>query len=105
MDMPDEDTVIGVRDKAILETLYACGIRLAEIHGLNVTDINFSRKEIVVNGKGSKERLVLFGRSTSDALERYIRRARRELEASPCHALFLNRYGGRLARRSYEKIV
>ena len=72
MDMPDEDTVIGIRDKAILETLYACGIRLAEIHGLNLTDINFARKEIVVIGKGSKERLVLFGQPTEDSLKGYI---------------------------------
>ena len=105
MDMPDEDTIFGVRDKAILETLYACGIRLAEIHGLNLSDINFPRKEILVRGKGSKERLVLFGRSTKDALDIYIRRARRELEARPCQALFLNRYGGRLSKRSYEKLV
>ena len=105
IDTPDEDTIVGARDKAILETLYACGMRLAEIYSLNLSDINFSRREILVRGKGSKERLVLFGLSTKDALDRYIHRARRELEERPCQALFLNRYGGRLSRRSYEKIV
>ena len=105
MDAPDEDTVHGTRDKAILETLYACGVRLAEIHGLDLGDINFSRKEILVRGKGSKERLVLFGKPTEDALHRYINRARPELQDRPNQALFLNRYGERLSRRSYEKLV
>lgn len=105
MDAPDESRVHGIRDKAILETLYACGVRLAEIHGLDLGDINFSRKEILVKGKGSKERLVLFGKPTEDALRRYISNARRELQQRPNQALFLNRYGERLSRRSYEKMV
>ena len=105
MDTPIESTIAGARDKAILETLYACGIRLAEIHSLNLSDINFSRRELLVRGKGSKERVVLFGRPTEDALNRYINGARKELEGQPCQALFLNRYGGRLSRRSYEKLV
>ena len=105
MDTPIESTIAGARDKAILETLYACGIRLAEIHSLNLSDINFSRRELLVRGKGSKERVVLFGRPTEDALNRYINGARKELEVQPCQALFLNRYGGRLSRRSYEKLV
>ena len=105
MDAPDESTVIGIRDKAILETLYACGIRLAEIHGLDVDDIHFSRNDILVRGKGSKERLVVFGRPTGEALRRYLNEARRELMAKPTQALFLNRYGERLSRRSFEKLV
>ena len=90
MDTPIESTIAGARDKAILETLYACGIRLAEIHSLNLSDINFSRRELLVRGKGSKERVVLFGRPTEDALNRYINGARKELEVQPCQALFLN---------------
>ena len=105
MDAPDETTVHGIRDKAILETLYACGIRLAEIHGLNLGDINFPRREILVRGKGSKERLVLFGGPTEIALQNYVREARPKLMARPSQALFLNRYGGRLSRRSYEKMM
>ena len=105
MDAPDEGTILGARDKAILETLYACGIRLAEIHRLDIGDINFSRKEILVKGKGSKERLVLFGRPTEEALRCYIDGARRLLQDQPNQALFFNRYGERLSRRSYEKLV
>ncbi|MCH8298237.1 MAG: tyrosine recombinase, partial [Chloroflexi bacterium] len=105
MDAPDESTVHGIRDKAILETLYACGVRLAEIHGMDLTDIHFSRREILVRGKGSKERLVLFGGPTEDALRRYINESRRQLMSRPTQALFLNRYGERLSRRSFEKLV
>ncbi|MDA1127347.1 MAG: tyrosine recombinase [Chloroflexi bacterium] len=105
MDAPDESTIIGIRDKAILETLYACGIRLAEVHGLNLRDINFSSREILVRGKGSKERMVVFGEHSHDALMRYITGARPQLMSSPTQALFLNRYGGRLSRRSFEKLV
>ena len=105
MDAPDETTALGIRDKAILETLYACGIRLAEIHGLNVGDIQFSRREITVRGKGAKERPVLFGRPTEGALRRYINEARPEFISVPTDALFLNRYGKRLSRRSFEKLV
>ena len=105
MDAPDETTVHGIRDKAILETLYACGVRLAEIHGLNLPDINFSSNEILVRGKGSKERMVLFGKHTEEALRRYLNESRRELVSKPTQALFLNRYGERLSRRSFEKLV
>ena len=105
MDAPDGSTVHGIRDKAILETLYASGVRLAEIHGLNLADVNFSRNELLVQGKGSKERLVLFGRPTEEALRHYLNESRRELVSKPTEALFLNRYGERLSRRSFEKLV
>ncbi len=105
MNAPDESTVLGIRDKAVLETLYACGIRLAEVHGLNLPDINFSSREILVRGKGSKERMVIFGQPSHDALRRYIDESRPKLLSGPTQALFLNRYGERLSRRSFEKLV
>ena len=105
MDAPDDSTVNGIRDKAVLELLYACGIRLAEVHGLNQEDIRFSSREILVRGKGAKERMVLFGKASHDALKRYIHEARPHLVSTPVPALFLNRYGGRLSRRSFEKLV
>ena len=104
MDAPD-DSILGIRDKAVLETLYACGIRLAEVHGLNVADIDFTSRQILVRGKGSKERMVVFGQHSHDALRRYIAESRPQLLAKPAHALFLNRYGERLSRRSFEKLV
>jgi site-specific recombinase XerD len=105
LEAPPEDTPVGIRDRAIMEVLYACGVRLAEIHGMNVPDINFPQREVLVRGKGSKERWVLFGRPTDLALRRYLEEARPILAAKPEAALFLNRYGQRLSRRSIEKLV
>ena len=105
LDAPDESTPLGIRDKALLETLYACGVRLAEIHGMNVSDINFQERAVLVQGKGSKERWVLFGQPTEIALQRYLKDGRPVLANSASMALFLNRYGQRLSRRSMEKLV
>lgn len=99
---------LGIRDRAILEVLYSCGLRLAEIHGLNTKDVQLQRKEILVRGKGSKERWVVFGEPTETALVRYLEEGRPHLAgagSAPTPALFLNRYGERLSRRSVEKLV
>ena len=72
---------------------------------MDLTDIRFSSREILVRGKGAKERLVLFGGPTEDALRRYIDESRSRLMSRPTQALFLNRYGERLSRRSFEKLV
>ena len=105
LDSPIDTTPLGVRDRAILEVLYACGTRLAEIQGLNLSDIHFPRREILVRGKGSKERWVVFGQPTEKALTRYVDEARPLLATGRVEALFLNRYGERLSRRSIEKLV
>ena len=110
LDAPDETTTMGVRDRAILELLYGCGVRLAEIHGMNLPDISFDRRSILVRGKGNKERETLYGQAAETALQRYLEEARPELdaEAAPAErtdALFLNRYGQRLSRRSIETLV
>jgi len=99
---------LGIRDRAILEVLYSCGVRLAEIHGLNADDIQLVRKEILVRGKGAKERWVVFGKPTEMALVRYLKEGRphlAEANEAPDQALFLNRYGERLSRRSFETLV
>lgn len=105
LDSPNDTTPLGTRDRAILEVLYACGTRLAEIQSLNLADVHFPRQEILVRGKGSKERWVVFGQPTGKALTRYVNEARPLLAAGPQEALFLNRYGERLSRRSIEKLV
>ena len=105
LDAPDESTETGIRDRAILEVLYACGVRLAEIQSMDVSHINFDRQEILVRGKGSKERSVVFGQHAAAALRRYLQESRSQLASSPEPALFLNRYGKRLSRRSIEKMV
>ena len=110
LDAPDDSSSMGVRDKAILELLYSCGVRLAEIHGMNISDINFGQRSILVRGKGNKEREGLYGQPAEEALTRYLNEVRPELddEAQPgekSDALFLNRYGKRLSRRSIESMV
>ncbi len=104
---PDDDTPAGLRDRAILEVLYACGVRLAELQGMNLGDIYGDRREILVRGKGDKERWTLYGAPAQDALDRYLEDGRPHFAASSAHSdpLFVNRYGGRLSRRSIEKIV
>ena len=104
---PDDDSPAGLRDRAILEVLYACGVRLAELQGMNLGDINNDRREILVRGKGDKERWTLFGAPAQDALDRYLEEGRPHFSAASAHSdpLFVNRYGTRLSRRSIEKIV
>ena len=110
LEAPDESTTMGIRDKALLELLYSCGVRLAEIHGMNLSDINFGQRTVLVRGKGDKERETLYGQPAEDALMRYLNETRPILgeEAAPgekTDALFLNRYGQRLSRRSIESLV
>ena len=105
IDAPDLGSPLGMRDRAILEVLYSCGVRLAEIQNMDVTALDFSRRQILVRGKGSKERVVFFGQPTADFLRRYLQESRPELAARSTPALFLNRYGRRLSRRSIEKVV
>ncbi len=110
LDAPDDTTPIGMRDKAILEMLYGCGIRLAEIQSMDAADINMGQRSVFVRGKGDKERQVLFGRPAEGALARYLNEGRPLMAegADPSkksEALFLNRYGQRLSRRSIETLV
>ncbi len=106
VDMPDASTPLGQRDKAMLELLYASGLRVSELASLDIGNINLESREIRIRGKGSKERMVLMGMPAASALERYISEGRRQLMSGPATtALLLNRYGRRLTERSIQKIV
>lgn len=107
LETPDDDTPMGLRDRAILEVLYACGVRLAEIEGMNVGDVARDRREILVRGKGNKERWTLYGEPAQAALDNYLEDGRPHLadDLDNEGPLFLNRYGKRLSRRSIEKVV
>ena len=107
LDAPDDDTPTGLRDRAILEILYASGVRLAEIEGMNLGDVYRERREILVRGKGNKERWTLYGEPASAALDDYLSDGRPHLAGavSGDEPLFVNRYGNRLSRRSIEKVV
>ena len=105
LEEPDTSQPMGMRDKAMLELLYSCGVRLSEIHDMDIENLNFGTREVRVRGKGSKERVALLGKPAAESLASYIHSARPQLEVDDTNALFLNRYGGRLSRRSVEKIV
>ena len=106
VEAPDTSTPQGQRDRAMLELLYAAGLRVSELVSVNVEELNLATNELRVWGKGSKERVVLIGTPAARALERYIRDGRRQLLGDKRNnALFLNRYGGRLPVRRVQKIL
>ena len=96
LNQPDTKTHLGLRDKAILELLYASGIRNSELRALKINDINFKEKIIYVNnGKGGRDRIVPFGKIVHDCLEVYIQKSRRRfLRDSAEQTLFMG-YGKR----------
>lgn len=102
---PDTTRPLGQRDRALLELLYASGLRVSELVSLDVGQIDLAANEIRVRGKGDKERLVLIGRPASLALQAYLNSGRRQLDRKKTHALFLGRYGGRLPARTIQKIL
>ncbi len=79
LNQPDSSKAIGLRDKAMLELLYATGLRVSELVGLKLSDINLERGFLVVIGKGSKERAVPLGESAGAAVQEYLDRARQAL--------------------------
>ena len=103
---PDISTPLGQRDRAILELLYASGVRLSELVGLNLGHMSLDTGRVVVWGKGGKERVVLLGKPAIEALRSYVREGRTRLRGrKTTDALFLNRFGGRLSRRSIGLIL
>jgi len=105
MKMPSALTLIGKRDRAILELFYATGIRLNELAGLNIGSVNPQEKLLRVLGKGNKERIVPFGKPAKNALESYLKK-RGESWASPQQTpLFTGRGEKRIAVRTIQQRV
>ena len=97
---------VGLRDLAVLELLYATGIRVGELCGLDVDDLDDERRTVRVLGKGRKERVVPFGVPASDALQRWLRQGRPALVRSGSGpALFLGARGGRVDQRAVRTLV
>ena len=106
IEAPDALTPHGLRDRAILELLYAAGLRVSEIVALDLKDIDLGSRQIVVWGKGSKERMVLMGRPAAEALKLYLDLGRIKLEGKAyTQAFFLNRFGERIAERRIQHLI
>ncbi len=106
LEAPDLSTPQGQRDCALLELLYASGLRVSELVQLNLEQVNLVTNEIRVWGKGNKERVVLIGKPAAEALTTYLTQGRPELLGKKrSNALFLNRYGGRLPARRIQRIL
>lgn len=102
----DGDTPQAIRDRALLELLYAAGVRVSEVAGADMKAMDLQERTLLVRGKGNKERVVLVGGPAALALERYLVEARPRLDPAPDEpALFLNRDGTRLSARSVQLIV
>jgi integrase/recombinase XerD len=106
---PDDQTPIGLRDRAMLEVLYSSGLRVSELTGLRVMDLDRSAGYVRCIGKGDKERIVPIGKKAMALVDRYLRDARPKLirkgAVSNSPVLFLNRRGGRLSRVGVWKIL
>ncbi|MBA3471049.1 MAG: tyrosine recombinase [Herpetosiphonaceae bacterium] len=103
---PDVTTAVGRRDRAILELLYAAGLRVSELVALDFNGIDWGRAEARIWGKGNKERIVVLGELAIIALKTYIAHARPELAGQKSSgALFIHRRGGRLSDRSVRILV
>ncbi|MFQ5893368.1 MAG: site-specific tyrosine recombinase XerD [Candidatus Tectimicrobiota bacterium] len=104
LDQPDATTPVGLRDLAMLEVLYATGLRVSELVAVTLNDINLDRNFVRTMGKGKKERIVPLGDYASEALRRYLAEARPALvrdRSSPY--CFVSRRGGRLSRQGFWK--
>lgn len=106
LDLPRTDKTLDLRDRAMMELLYATGIRVSELVGINLEDVNFAERLIRIRGKGKKERLVPFGRKAEETLRSYLRVRssihRGRVESKP---VFLNYLGKKLSTRSVERTV
>ncbi len=105
IDAPDTSTRLGLRDRALLELLYATGMRVSELVSVRPADLNLKAGYLTCLGKGSKERLVPMGRLAVDWIGRYAKTSRPQLAGVDCPWLFVNARGGRLSRVGMWKIL
>ncbi|MEO7244584.1 MAG: site-specific tyrosine recombinase XerD [Rubrivivax sp.] len=103
---PDTATPLGLRDRAMLELMYASGLRVSELVGLRTVQVGLAEGVLRVTGKGSKERLVPFGVEARDWIERYLRDARGPiLHGQASDALFVTARGGAMTRQRFWGVV
>lgn len=101
------DNAAGIRDRAMLETLYACGLRVSELAGLSLADLNLQERLLRCEGKGGKQRVVPIGRTAAEWLERYLGEARPTLlkKNGRTQTVFLTRFGRGFTRQGIFKML
>ena len=103
---PDIDTPLGLRDRAMIEVIYACGLRVSELVALRLHEVSFNDNVIRAFGKGSKERLVPLGEIAVDWLRRYLAEARPAiLKGRHSEALFVTGRGGAMTRQAFWQLI
>ena len=103
---PDENTPEGLRDLAMLEVLYATGIRVSELINLKLNEVNFEMGFVIVYGKGSKERIVPMGEEAQEKLKTYMEHSRSTLlKQKDCKELFVTRRGKGMTRQGFWKLI
>jgi integrase/recombinase XerC len=107
LDSIKADNLAGLRNRAIFETLYSCGLRVSELSGMNLFDVDFTKSVIRVLGKGDRERIVPIGRKATEAIKAYRQRLQEEsgISEDTNAPLFLNKNQGRLTVRSIARIL
>ena len=107
LNSPDSSDAFGIRDKAILELLYATGMRVSELIDLNIDNVHIEMGFVRCIGKGSKERIIPVGKMALDSITTYLTTSRPKLvsQKNKSDALFLNHHGGRLSRQGLWKII
>ena len=103
---PDDTTLLGARDRAILETLYSTGIRVSELVGINFDDIDDTGQAVIIRGKGRKERIVPLGSHAMTAIHHYLNTLdRADVGRGPEQPVFINKHHTRLSTRSVRRKV
>jgi integrase/recombinase XerC len=107
LDSIQTDSLLGLRNRAIFETLYSSGIRVSELAGMNYSDVDFEAAVVRVLGKGNKQRMIPVGQRALEAIKAYWEHLDRQIgaEALENGALFLNKYNKRLTVRSIARIL
>ena len=101
LNAPKPDSLIGLRDKAMLELLYASGVRISELVNIKFSDLDLERNIIKVFGKGSKERLVPFGEDASQCISAYIDERKKNKDIASIKYIFLNNRGTKISRQAF----
>jgi len=104
VDAVSGDDSLAVRNRALLELTYSCGLRSAEVTALDLADVDFDREALHVRGKGGKERVVPLGEQAAHALGRYLRDARPQLATGAADAVFLSSRGRRLDTSTLRRL-